>query len=447
MKHQRVFILLLLLLAAMAACSPGHVGGNEIAFLRDGQLWTIDPDGANAFEIAGNNPAVIGYGWSPTHQILTFRTLDSDFAKTSAAKHLTGNPVTELPGDLPSTLNTIGIDGGSPIPIIFSSPDVQHSNAWWNTTGNRLIYREEITASSHSPGTGLWWVSQNDQPVGIARKLLPTTFSIPSIAPDNSLAIGNSVRGLFTTTLSGSNLQYLVQGVLPGHPLLATLERVLWQPAHQQPGILYAIAPSPVQAGSFGSTPPQVQLVLRDMHGHVTSVATCACTQFAWSPDGNHIVYSTGSSYTIFNLKDSSSFSISGEGGAIPYWSPDSQFLLLDSLHSLTLIQVASKQQQLLLSAGDKFAGGALRQNYTTEVNALLQPMSNSLWAADSRHFLFLTRGRLLWQGKSLSPGKGLYTATIDNAGRPQGIPTVVDTGNDMQAGWTYENPDTSFLF
>ena len=85
MKHQRVFILLLLLLAAMAACSPGHVGGNEIAFLRDGQLWTIDPDGANAFEIAGNNPAVIGYGWSPTHQILTFRTLDSDFAKTSAA--------------------------------------------------------------------------------------------------------------------------------------------------------------------------------------------------------------------------------------------------------------------------------------------------------------------------------------------------------------------------
>ena len=158
-------------------------------------------------------------------------------------------------------------------------------------------------------------------------------------------------------------------------------------------------------------------------------------------------MYSTGSSYTIFNLKDSSSFSISGEGGAIPYWSPDSQFLLLDSLHSLTLIQVASKQQQVLLSAGDKFAGGALRQDYTTEINALLQPMSNSPWAADSRHFLFLTRGRLLWQGKSLSPGKGLYTAPIDNAGRPQGIPTVVDTGNDTQAGWTSENPDTSFLF
>ncbi len=444
MKHQRLFILVLLLLASMAACSPGHVGGNEIAFLRDGQLWTIDPDGANAFEIARGDPAVIGYGWSPTHQLLTFRTLDADFAKTSAGKHIASDPVTEQPGDLPSTLNTIGIDGGSPIPIIFSSPEVQYSNAWWNTTGNRLIYREGTTASSHSPGTVIWWVSQNDQPGGIARKLLPTTFSIPSITSDNSMAIGNSVRGLFTTTLSGSNVKYIIQGVLPGHPLFATLERVLWQPAHEQPAILYAIDPSSAQGGTSGTTPTKVQLVLRDMQGHVTIVATCACTQFAWSPNGEHIVYSTGSSYTIFNLKDRSSFSISGEEGGIPYWSPDSQFLLLDSLHALTLIDVGSKRQQLLLSGSD---GGAARQDYTTEVNALLQPMSNSPWAADSRHFLFLTRERLVWQGKSLSPGKGLYTVTIDNSGQVQGTPTVVDTGNDRQAGWTYENPNTSFLF
>src|SRR5256884_8679805 len=96
MKHQRLFIFVVLLLASMAACSPGHVGGNEIAFLRDGQLWTIDPDGANAFEIAGDNPAVIGYGWSPTHQLLTFRMLAPDFATTSAGKDFASEPVTEL---------------------------------------------------------------------------------------------------------------------------------------------------------------------------------------------------------------------------------------------------------------------------------------------------------------------------------------------------------------
>jgi hypothetical protein len=352
--------------------------------------------------------------------------------------------MTELIGDVPSTLNTIGIDGGSPIPIIFSSPDVEYSNAWWNTTGNRLIYREGATASSHSPGAVLWWVSQNDQPGGIARKLLPSTFSIPSITSDNSLAIGNSLRGLFTTTLSGSNVRYIVQGVLPGHPLFASLERVLWQPAHEQPTILYAIVPSSSQGGSSDATPTTIQLVVRDMHGHVTIIATCSCTQFAWSPDGEQILYSTGSSYSIYNLKERSSFSISGQEGSIPYWSPDSQFLLLDSSHALTLIDIGSKRHQLLLSGSDGRASG---QNNTNSVNELLQPMSNSPWASDSRHFLFLTRGRLSWEGKSLSSGRGLYTVAIDNSGQVQGTPGVVDTGNDTQAGWTYENPNTSFLF
>src|SRR5256885_9291875 len=103
MKHQRLFILVLLLLASMAACSPGHVGGNEIAFLRNGQLWTIDPDGANAFAVfTDKNTPVVGYGWSPTHQILTFRTLDATFAKTSEARHFPSDPITALTGDVPS---------------------------------------------------------------------------------------------------------------------------------------------------------------------------------------------------------------------------------------------------------------------------------------------------------------------------------------------------------
>jgi len=46
-----------------------------------------------------------------------------------------------------------------------------------------------------------------------------------------------------------------------------------------------------------------------------------------------------------------------------------------------------------------------------------------------------------------LGSGKGLYTVSIDSNGQPQGKPTIVDSGNDMQAGWTYEDPDTSFLY
>jgi hypothetical protein len=450
MKHQRIFILLLLICVANAAgCSPGHIGGNEIAFLRDGQLWTIDPDGANAFAVfTDNNTPVVGYSWSPTHQILTFRTLDATFAKTSAAKHLLSNPVTALAGDLPSTLNTIGIDGGSPIPIIFSSPDLRYSNAWWNTAGSRLIYREEITATTPSPSTVFWWASQNDQPGGIARKLLPNTYSIPSIAPDSSLVLGISKQGIFTSTLNGTNIHYIFHGILPGHPFFATLERALWQPAHQHPGILYAIESSAsTRHGSSSNSSIAVELLLNDLHGHTTILAKCACTQFAWGPDGNHILYSNGPTFTIYNLIDGSSFAIDAEVGSIPYWSPDSQSLLLDGLHTLVLIKIKNQQQQLLLHDANTASIPASQAAPIVDVNALLQPVANSLWAADSRHFLFSTRERLFWQGKLLISGRGLYTVALDSHEQLQGTPVLVDSGRDIQAGWSYEDPNISFLF
>ncbi len=448
MKGYQVLLLLtLLLLPLLASCSSGHVGGNEIAFVRDGHLWTIDPDGANAYEVVSGADPVIGYAWSPDHHIFVFRTLDSTFAKSAAGQHLTFNPIAGVPGDVPSTLNTVGIDGGTPIPIIFASSDISRSNAWWNASGNRLLYREEPLANVQSPLGVSWWVSQNDQPSGIARKSLPGTFSIPSFSPNSSLAIGNSEQGVFTTTLAGTNIQYIIPSVLPGHPLPASLERILWQPAHQNPAILYAIAVPLSQSKSFGSGAVSIQLELRESDGHTSSLATCSCTQFAWSPDGNSVLYSTGSTYTVMNIHSGSAFTISGEAGSLPYWSPDSQFLLLDGLHTLVLVQIAHQSQQLLLSdSGETQVPGASSPALPT-VDDLLQPASNSPWAADSRHFLFLARSRLTWQGQRLHSANGLYTVTLDNQGKVQGTPTLVDAGNDSQAGWSYEDPNTSFLF
>ena len=436
-------LLVLLLLTSLAACSPGHLGGNEIAFVRDGHIWTIDPDGANAYETVAQNTPVLGYSWSPNHQMLAFRTLDADFAKTAAAKHLSSNPITQLPGDLPATLNTVGVDGGTPITIINADATIQHSNAWWNATGNRLLYREESISPPAGPNNVLWWISQNDQPNGIARKLLPGSFSIPSIVDNNSVAIGNSPGGMFTTTLAGTNQQYLIHGLLPGHPLAATLERILPQPAQQNPSILYAVVAT---AQAFNPPPVPVQLLLRSPNGRTTTLATCTCTQFAWSPDGKHILYSTGSRYSVLNLDGSVLFSFSAEVGSVAYWSPDGQFLLLDGLHTLLLVKPTAQQSQILLRDASASAATSSPTAATTS-DALLQPASNSPWASDSRHFLFLTRGRLNWQGQALSSGKGLYTVTIDDAGKAQGAPVVVDSGNDTQAGWTYENPSTSFLF
>jgi len=467
MTQKRLLLLAFMLIAVLlSACGPGHSGNNEISFVRDGHLWTIDPDGANAFEVTSNSAPVIGYEWSPDHRIFAFRTIDSEFSKTATGRHITSNPVTGLTNDVPSVINTIGIDGGTPIPIAVSSAGIQHSNAWWNPAGNRLLYREEATSVIQNAGTQSWWVSQNDQPLDIARKLLPYSYSIPSLST-NDMAIGNSSQGLFTTTLAGTQFQLILQGALPGHPLPASLERILWQPAHQNPSILYAIATETTGkvpsflckggSGGVGSGDPcgrpggshtaamPVKLILRDSREQTRTIATCSCTQFAWSPDGNSVLYSTGTQYIILNTKDLSSFSVSSEYASVPYWSPDSRFIILDGQHTLQLVSVANRRQQQLLT--DVASASDTAFSPLPDSRALLQPISNSIWASDSRQFLFSSRNRLSWQGKDLHSGKGLYTVSIDGNGQVQGSPAIVDSGNDSQAGWTYEDPNTSFLF
>lgn len=443
MKYRRIAAALLCIISILlAACSPGHLGNNVIAFIRNGQLWTIDPDGANAFAVVAQQPAVISYAWSPDHHLLTFRQLDPDFAKTATASTIGSNPVTGQMGDLPSSANTIGVDGGSPITIAFSSPDISYSAAQWSPSGTRLLYRQtsSITASTN-PLNVHWWISQNDQPGGIAIKSFPNSYSIPSISYDanNYMIAGNSQRGIFTTSLAGTNLRMLEQPGLAGHPLPASLERVLWQPAHQNSALLYALPAEQSQTAA----PLKIRLLLRQQNAQVTQLATCTCTQFAWSPDGNNVLYATGSTYTVLNIKTHSTFAINGEFNSVPYWSPNSQLLVLNGQQKLTLANITTRQQATLLAGNNNSATG---QSTLPATSALLQPVSNNIWAADSLHFLFATQQHLLWQSHALS-NEGLYTVTIDKNGKPLGQPTLVDKGNDTQAGWTYQDPNTSFLY
>jgi hypothetical protein len=447
-KRARLALFVSLLLSIfLSSCGSGHNGGSSIAFLRNGQLWRIGPDGSNAFEIAAADTPIIGFAWSPSHEILFFRTLDPTFAKTSAGKKLAGNAVTGLYPDEPAELDTLGINGGSPIPIRFSNASIAYSNAWWNTDSAHLLYRESFTNAASTPDNVQWWLSQSDQPGGIARKFLPYSYSIPSIEPDNTLVAGISAKGIFTTTLVGTDLHLAVSFEQPLTPLAASLERVLWQPAHQHPALLYAV---PVAAGTGSSRAIQgasmIQLVLHNMNGQTQTLASCACTQFAWSPDGNNILFQAGSSFTIRNIAQHVTFTFTAENDSVPYWSPDSHFLLLDGSHMLQLIDASTGQLQTILSDTDQPASPASSLELQSGVKSLLQPISNSLWASDSRHLVFLTRNRLFWQGKALH-SNGLYMATINAQGQVQGQPTLVDRGNDTEVGWSYEDANTSFLY
>ncbi|GCE12759.1 hypothetical protein [Tengunoibacter tsumagoiensis] len=435
-------MLLLLVSMSLAACKPGHLGSTILTFLRDGQLWTVDPDGANAFAIVSQGDPVIGYSWSPTHQILAYRTLDSSFAHTAKGKSLSHQSATGLIPDLPGTINTLGVDGGTPIPIAFSNASVRYSNAQWTPTGTRLIYRQSTVETTGNPLNNAWWISQNDQPGGIAVKSFPDSYSIPSLSYDDRTPrlVGNDEQGIFTTTLAGTERQALTHEALAGHPLIASLERILWRPHHQNQSYLYALPDS-------GSSSHSIHLILADLTGQTTVIADCTCEQFSWSPDGKAVLYRSDSTYTFVTIPetltghDLMSFSFSGEKEAAVYWSPDSHFLLLDGPHTLTVMNLSNHQQKIVVSdtADATTTGGAQTAQIT--VQTLLQPATNNLWASDSRHLAFLTNGRT----KTLA--KGLYTLTVDAQGSPQDPPTLVDKGNDTQVGWSYQDPNTSFLY
>ena len=443
MRRTRILlalVLLLALLSTLAACTAGNLGSEEIAFVRDGNLWTTSPNGANIFEAEAPGTPVLGYGLSPNHQLFVFRTLDDAFAKTPAGTHLAINPLTGLVGDVPGSLNTVGIDGGSPIPIMLSSPHLAHSNAWWSPDGNRLLYREGASSTLGSPDLVTWVISQNDQPSGIARKFLPNSFSIPSINANSSLAIGNSYQGIFTSTLAGTGFTFVQRGALPGHPLPASLERVLWQPAHQNPALLYAIT-----SGTSTNEQGPFALILRESNGQTRVLTSCQCRQFAWSPDGNRVLYSTPQGYTVLDIRNGTHFHFEAEHEAVPYWSPDSRAVLLDGLHTLTLVRITDQKAQVLLSDG---SAPVMNDGPLPSSSAFLQPVENSLWNADSQRLVLVTRGRTLWQGQQLHAGNGLYVATLNGQDEPQGVPTLVDNnGHDTQPGWSYEDPNTSFLF
>ena len=426
-------VLALLCLLTLTACTPGDLGSEEMAFVRAGRLWTIDANGANAFAVVAQSTPVLGYALSPDHQIFAFRTLDSTFAQTAAGKGLATNSITGLAGDAPGTLNTIGIDGGSPIPLISSGSNITQSNAWWSPNSDRLLYRQGATPAA-------WWISQSDQPLGIARKPLPDSDSIPSIDSQSSMAIGSSGQGIFTTTLAGTNLTFVQHNNPPSNPLPASLERVLWQPTHEHPALLYALMPL-IQTNGQG----QFALILRTNTGETRTLARCDCRQFAWSPDGNSILYSTNQGYTVLHLQNGTSFQFNTEHGAVPYWSPDSQALLLDGLHTLTLVHVATQQTQVLFSDG---LAPIMSDGPLPASGAAVQPVENSLWNVDGRRFVLVTRGRTQWQGQAFHAGNGLSMVTLNSQDEPQGTPLLVDNnGRDTQAGWSYADPNTSFLF
>jgi hypothetical protein len=412
-------VLLSLLPAWLLGGCVLHPGAEEIAFLRGGRLWLVNADGTGLLRAGGGG--VVSFAWSPDHHQLVFRT-----ASESALV-----PAGSLTPDAPGSLSVVGVDGGAALVITPEIAGLSRSDAWWNGSGNRLLYREGFApAPSQPPAIVVYIVSQADQPSGVARKSLPDGASLPALSEDGqqvawidpTAAVRVATPGSSTSTLVASGaLLRLAAGTRPA--------RVLWQPRHA--ALLYAIA------GAGGAE----QLTLTTLAGHTATVASVpGLLDAGFTPDGSRLLTRTVAGFQVWGLSGNTPPEFmwpETDARALAWWSPSGRMLLVRDAHGLALVDVrAHRVTQLLVAPAAS----------TATPPASWVPLTASPWSADGTRFVFADSGVGMWRGQALPTNGGVGGVYVASASHPERAPVLIDTGSDAWPSWSALDASASLL-
>jgi hypothetical protein len=415
-------LLAALLLASLAGCAF-HPGGQQIAYLRGDQLWVVNPDGSDARQLAPRQ--IISFAWSPDHHELTLRY-------GTAATPAPG--ATWAPAESVSELGVTSISGGTPTQITPPARGLARSDAWWNPQGNRLLYREYL------PGSGMiasvYIESQNDQPVGIARKVIVGAATLPTLSPDGAQVAVIDPSGAVRLGPATQPGVIVAQDALTRLPESNLPARLLWQPGHD--ALLY---PS---AGPDGAT---TTLTLLDLASHTRHVLTSVhLRDAAFSPNGSLLLLATPTGYLVWAVNGQAPRAVITESDPLAqaYWSPDGRWLLLEDHSGARLIRTSDWSVQGSLSYASPLPEPA------TDDTTPWRPAASSPWSGDSSAFIFASAAAR-WQGQPLpiptggGATAGLYVEQVTQR-TAQGAPTLIASGQITALGWSYPDPSTTLL-
>lgn len=405
----------------LAGCGV-HPGEEQIAYQRADQLWVINPDGSNARQLAPRN--ILGYSWSPDHHELVFR-YGSSIAQTPGA--------TWAPLETVSELAVVSISGGQPTQITPSARGLARSDAWWDPQGNRLLYRE------YAPGPGIaapiYIESQNDQPVGIARKVILGAATLPTLSPDGSQVAVIDPTGAVRLGPAAQLGAIIARGALTSLPGTTRPARLLWQPGHN--AIVYPTA------GPNGAT----ALTRLDLKTHASqTIATVSdLRDMAFSPDGSLLLLATPTGYTVVPAGGGTARAAIAESDPLAqaYWSPNGRWLLLEDHRGARLIRTSDWSVMGALTYATP-----LTEPQISELTPW-RPAAVSPWSSDSSAFAFVS-GHGSWQGQGLDRLQGttlasLYVEKVSQR-TIQGAPTRIASSDITTPGWSYLDPSTALL-
>lgn len=417
-------ILVALALIALAGCAY-HPGGAQIAYLRGDQLWVVNPDGSDPRQLTPHQ--TLSFAWSPDHHEVVFRY--------GASAGVTPPPGASWAA--PETVSEIGvtsISGGTPTQITPGANGLARSDAWWDPQGNRLLYRE------YTPGTGLiatvYFESQNDQPVGIARKVVLASATLPTLSPDGSQVAVIDPNGAVRLGSAPQLGSIVAQGALlrlgaPGDALPA---RILWQPGHN--ALVY---PSATQDG--------VALNLLDLTTRESQTLRVATTlrDVAFSPDGSLLLLDQSSDFAVIPVNGQGTDAVIPKRDPLTqaYWSPDGRWLLLEDRVGARLVRTSDWSVQ-----GNLTYATPLSEPQTSDTTPW-RPATSSPWSGDSSAFAFAS-GPAQWQGQPLATpangaSAGLYVEQVSQTS-PEGTPTLIASGDITAPGWSCPDPSTTLL-
>jgi hypothetical protein len=403
-------------LALVAGCAY-HPGGDALAFLRNGALYTIQPDGANHHQIA--NGDIVSYSWSPSRQQLVYRAA-SPFPSNRGQSPLENTP------DLSGTLSVVSVNGGSTLPITPDAASLVRSDAWWNADGNRLLYAERFPTTDGLDSATEYVVSQADQPVGIASKSISDAASAPALSADGAQVARINAQGDLLLGAPGTSGKSVASGVLRQLPDTSRVGRILWRPRTND--LLYETA----------AENNAVQLMLLSGSGATRSLGTVTgMLDACFSPDGEWLLVRTTERFIVWDVRSPGSVRYdwaNSDQTAIPYWSPASKRLLIFDAAGATLVDLDRKVTTRVLSYAQPYQARQDMPHW--------RPAPGSPWSPNGVSVAFIAAAGDSWNGGRLTAG--LYIASVGASG--VGNARLIDSWADEAPLWSYLDPSASFL-
>ncbi|MDW8243855.1 MAG: S41 family peptidase [Thermogemmata sp.] len=193
--------------------------GDRLAFLRQGKLWTIKPDGSDLHLVAGDAATIIDYDWSPNGRWLVYARMDGHFA---------------------SELFIVAADGSEP-PYNVTRYATYNSVVSWSRTGQKIAFISQrrgqfapYVLNLHKPGVPgsndeIDWDDIHLRAVRVAGITAETAVIAPN---GNLVAFRHNGNGddLWLATSDGSSLTRLTSGN-------QSPRQIVW--SRRTPGLIY----------------------------------------------------------------------------------------------------------------------------------------------------------------------------------------------------------------